>query len=73
MNRVDHTSPTAASRLIARAASLINRAEQHLSNARCTASNPFQREQLHRLSRDLRSIGMPLADMSSALESWYRP
>jgi hypothetical protein len=69
MERVDHTSPCAATRHIARAVSLLNRAEHHLSAARSTASNRFQREQLHRLTCDLRSIRAPLARISSALES----
>jgi hypothetical protein len=69
MGRVDHISPIAASRHIARVASLLNRAEHHLSAARSNAPNRFQREQLHRLARDLRSIGSPLARISSGLES----
>lgn len=69
MPRVDHTSPLAASRHIARVASLLNRAEHHISAARSTVPNRFQREQLYRLTRDLRSIGSPLERISSALES----
>jgi len=69
MLRVNHTTSIAASRQIARAVSLLNRAEHHISAARSTASNQFQREQLHRLARDLRSIGSLLARISSALES----
>jgi len=69
MARVDHIYRSTASLHIARVASLLNRAEHHLSAARSTASNRFQREQLYRLTRDLRSIGSPLARISSALES----
>jgi hypothetical protein len=69
MPRVEHISSRAASRHIARTASLLNRAEHHISAARSTAPNRFHREQLHRLTSDLRSIGSPLARISSALES----
>ncbi len=69
MSRFNHTQHCTASHHIARVASLLNRAEHHLSAARSTVSNRFQREQLHRLTRDLRSIGSPLERISSALES----
>jgi hypothetical protein len=68
MSQVEHTSSRAASRHIARAAALLSRAEHHLNAARSAASNRFEREQLHRLTRDLRSIGSPLASISPPLE-----
>jgi hypothetical protein len=69
MPKVSHTFTRPASHHIARVAYLLNRAEHHLSAARSNSSNRFQREQFDRLARDLRSIGSPLARMSSALES----
>lgn len=69
MSRFDHIQFYTASRHIARVASLLNRAEYHLSAASSAAPDHYHREQLHRLTSDLRFIGLPLAQISSALES----
>jgi hypothetical protein len=69
MAGVDHTSQFVASRHVARVASLLNRAEHHLSAARSATPYRYHKKQIHRLTRDLRSIGAPLARISSALES----
>ena len=54
--------------LIGLVASLLKRAETHLSAASSLSSDRYQREQFHRLTRDLRSIGS-VVRRSSALES----
>jgi hypothetical protein len=69
MSTVEHNQFRVASRHLARAVSHLTRAEHHLSAARSKSLNRYQREQFDRLARDLRSIGSPLARMSSALES----
>ena len=68
MGKCDHIPPSAARRHIVRVASLLKRAETHLSAASSLASDRYQREQFHRLTRDLRSIGSVVRS-SSALES----
>jgi hypothetical protein len=72
MPKVSHTFTRPASHHIARVAYLLNRAEHHLSAARSKTLNRYQREQFDRLTRDLRSIGSPLARIASAIESGYK-
>jgi hypothetical protein len=64
MNRVEHTPKRAASRHIARAASLLNRAEHHLSAASSTAPDHYHQEQLKGLAFDLRRLDGPLSHLS---------
>ena len=68
MSRFNHIPPSAAMRHIVRVASLLKRAETHLSAASSLASDRYQREQFHRLNRDLRSIGSVVRS-ASTLES----
>jgi len=69
MQRFDHTLNRAASRHLARAASLLNRAEHHLSAASSAAPDRYHQRQLHGLAHDLREIDAPLSQLSSALDS----
>ena len=67
MTRVDHIPPSAARRHILRVASLLKRAETHLSAASSLASDRYQRDQLNSLTHDLRSLGAPLIRFAQAL------
>ena len=69
MRQVEHTSKRAASRHIARAASLLNRAGYHLSAASSTASDHYHREQLYGLAFDLRRLDAPLSRLSHSVHS----
>jgi hypothetical protein len=69
MTQIDHKPKCCASRHIARVAFLLTRAERHLSAASNSAPNHYHREQLNGLTHDLRDIALPLARISSALES----
>jgi hypothetical protein len=68
MARVDHTSQFVAGRHIGCVASLLNLAECHLRAARC-ATYRNCRERLYPLTQDLRFIGSPQGQISSALKS----
>jgi hypothetical protein len=68
MGRVDHISLIAASRHIARVASLLNLAGRYLSAASRIASDQYHREQLHRLAQDIRNIIVLLSRYAIALE-----
>ena len=68
MGKFDHIPPSAARRHIVRVASLLARAEHHLSAASSLASDSYHREQFHRLNRDLRSI-VSVMRSASTLES----
>ena len=68
MRQVSHTFNRAATRHVAHVAFLLDRAEHHLSAASSLASDRYQREQFHRLTRDLRSIGSVVRS-ASTLES----
>jgi hypothetical protein len=72
MQRVEHTPRCAASKHIARAAFLLNRAKHHLSAASSTIPDHYHQEQLHGLTLDLRQIDEPLFRLSSSLSGGER-
>jgi hypothetical protein len=69
MSKVNHIAPSAASRHIARAASLLNRAGHHLSAASSTAPDHYHQEQLKGLAFDLRRLDAPLSHLSYSVLS----
>lgn len=72
MQRVEHTPERNARRHIARAASLLNRAEYHLSVASSTIPDHYHQEQLYGLALDLRQIDKPLSQLSLSLSGGDR-
>jgi len=69
MSRVSHNLNPAATRHIARVAFLLTLAERRLTAASKAAPDHYHRDQLNGLTHDLRDIFLPLAGISSALES----
>jgi hypothetical protein len=69
MKLVEHTPKRAASRHIARAASLLNRAEHHLRTASFTAPDHYHQDQLQSLAFDLRRLDAPLSRLSYSVRS----
>jgi len=68
MERVSHTPTAAATRKIARIATLLTRAERNLSAFGTAATNHHDRERIDALARDLRRIVRPLQTMQELLE-----
>lgn len=64
-----YTPTLPASKHIARAASLLNRAEHHLSAAGSTAPDRYLQEQLHGLAFDLRRLDSPLLRLSHSVHA----
>ena len=69
MARADHIPSNTASKHIARAASLLNRAEKQLSAASTTASDHYHRDQLQGLAFDLRRLDAPLLRLAHSVVS----
>jgi hypothetical protein len=69
MRQVEHTPSSTASKHIARAASLLNRAEHHLRTASFTAPDHYHQDQLQGLAFDLRSLDAPLSRLSYSVRS----
>jgi hypothetical protein len=69
MRQVEHTPKRTASKHIARAASLLNRAERHLRTASSNAPDHYLQDQLHGLAFDLRRLDAPLSRLSYSVRS----
>jgi len=68
MSSLHHTSTHTATRKVARAATLLTRAERHLSAVGNSANNPHDRKRFDALARDVRRLVRPLQSMCSILE-----
>jgi hypothetical protein len=68
MAPLELTSSRAASRRLARAVTLLNRAGQQLDGASHAAPDRFHRDHLHFLATGLRELSLPLARIASVLQ-----
>lgn len=68
MRRVEHISNRAASRRLARAVALLDRAGEQLSAASQAAPDRYHRNKLHTLAVGLRDLSLPLSRIASVLE-----
>jgi len=68
MSKVEHTSSRAASRRLARAASLLNLASKQLNAASDVSPDRYHRTKFHNLALGLREFTLPLSRIASVLE-----
>lgn len=68
MRKVEHTSPRAASRRVARAVSFLTLAGEQLAAASHASPDRYHRNKLHSFSIGIRELSLPLSRIASHLE-----